>query len=163
ICRKYNPMRSPFIYLDYNATTPLDSRVREAMSPYLDTLYANPASSHLFGLSVREAVADATESLAAALGADPTHFLYTSGATEALNLAIKGLLPADRKHIVTVSTEHHAVLDACSFLENFGYQVTYLTVDAEGMMDMDLLDKAVTEQTLLVCAMLANNETGVIF
>lgn len=155
-------MGNPYIYLDYNATTPLDERVQETMLPYFKNLYANPNSPHLFGLSVQEAVEEATGSLATVLGGKPNSILYTSGATEAINLAIKGLLPSDRKHIITISTEHNAVLDTCSFLENFGYQITYLPVDAEGMMDLAHLVDAVTEQTLLVCVMLANNETGVI-
>lgn len=155
-------MDKNFIYLDYNATTPLDDRVQEVMTPYFKNLYANPNSSHLFGLLIQEAVEEATEDLAKALGGDPNNILYTSGATEAINLAIKGLLPCNRKHIVTVSTEHHAVLDTCLFLETLGYQVTYLPVDSNGIVDLKLLDEAVTEQTLLVSVMLANNETGVI-
>lgn len=155
-------MRGGNIYLDHNATTPLDERVLEAMLPYFNNLYANPSSSHLFGLTVRETAEEATENLATALGGNPNNILYTSGATEAINLAIKGLLPSGRKHIVTVSTEHNAVLDTCLYLENFGYQITYLPVDSKGMIDLEHLTDVITEQTLLVCAMLANNETGVI-
>lgn len=156
-------MESPYIYLDYNATTPVDGRVQEVMLPYFTDSYANPTSSHLFGLSVREAVEEAGENLAAVLGGKPADIVYTSGATEAINLAIKGLLPSNRKHIVAVSTEHKAVLDTCSFLESIGYLITYVPVRADGMMNIESLDEAITEQTLLVCVMLANNETGVIF
>ncbi|WP_293956629.1 MULTISPECIES: cysteine desulfurase family protein [unclassified Sphingobacterium] len=151
-----------YIYLDYNATTPLDSRVQDVMIPYFKDFYANPNSSHLFGLSVQETIEEATENLATVLGGGPNNILYTSGATEAVNLAIKGLIPSERKHIVTLATEHNAVLATCSFLENFGYQVTYLPVDPAGMTDLELLTDVITEQTLLVCVMLANNETGVI-
>lgn len=155
-------MSTDYIYLDYNATTPVDARVLDAMHPYFHDLYANPHSSHLFGLSVRESVEEATESLAGFLGGNPKNVLFTSGATEAVNLAVKGLLPSKRKHIVTITTEHKAVLDTCSFLENFGYQLTYLPVDSEGRIDPGLLEDTVTEETLLVSTMLANNETGVI-
>jgi Cysteine sulfinate desulfinase/cysteine desulfurase and related enzymes len=155
-------MSKDFIYLDYNSTTPLDNRVMEAMLPYFSNLYANPNSSHLFGLSVHDAVEEALEDLSGAIGGNPHNILFTSGATEAVNLAIKGLLPSDRKHIVTVSTEHKAVLDTCSFLESVGYRVTYLPVDREGIIDLHLLADAITEDTLLVSMMMANNETGVI-
>ncbi|MDR0793992.1 MAG: cysteine desulfurase [Chitinophagaceae bacterium] len=155
-------MDSNFIYLDYNATTPVDERVMEAMIPYFNTRYANPNSTHLFGLSVRDAVEEATENLAAVLGAGANNILYTSGATEAINLAIKGLLPSGRKHIVTVATEHKAVLDCCSFIEKMGYQITRLPVNSEGMIDLELLQDCITEDTLLVSVMTANSETGVI-
>lgn len=155
-------MRSNFIYLDYNATTPVDNRVLEVVLPYFNSLHANPDSSHLFGLSVRDAVEEATENLAGLLGTSSNNILYTSGATEAINLAVKGLPRSDRKHIVTVATEHRAVLETCSFLENTGYRVTYLPVDAQGMLNLDLLADSITEDTLLVSVMMANNETGVI-
>lgn len=155
-------MDSNFIYLDYNSTTPLDERVLEAMLPYFGNRYANPNSSHLFGLSVRDTLEETTQGLADILGGDPNNIVYTSGATEAINLAIKGLLPSKRKHIVALATEHKAVLDTCSFLEKLGYKISYLPVDGDGAMDLGLLAGAVTEETLLVCAMLANNETGVI-
>ena len=155
-------MSKDFIYLDYNSTTPLDNRVMDKMLPYFNNLYANPNSSHLFGLSVHDAMEEALEDLSGAIGGNPHNILFTSGATEAVNLAIKGLLPSDRKHIVTVSTEHKAVLDTCSFLESVGYRVTYLPVDSEGIIDLHLLADAITEDTLLVSVMMANNETGVI-
>lgn len=150
------------IYLDYNATTPVDDRVLEAMLPYFKHQYANPGSSHLSGLAAREALDEATEKLAGTLSGKPGNIVYTSGATEAINLAIKGLLPSDRKHIVAVSTEHKAVLETCSFMERSGYRVTYLPVNTEGIIDLDQLREAVSNQTFLVCAMLANNETGII-
>ena len=155
-------MKSPDIYLDYNATTPLDESVLETMLPYFRQLYANPSSTHIFGLSVQEAIDEAIGNVANAIHAKPTNILCTSGATEAINLAIKGLLPSGRKHIVTVATEHKAVLDTCSYLGDIGYRITYLPVDSEGMIDLDALTDAITEQTLLVSVMLANNETGVI-
>src|SRR5690606_38905954 len=113
-------------------------------------------------LSVQEAIDEAIGNVANAIHAKPTNILCTSGATEAINLAIKGLLPSGRKHIVTVATEHKAVLDTCSYLGDIGYRITYLPVDSEGMIDLDALTDAITEQTLLVSVMLANNETGVI-
>ncbi|WP_312362358.1 cysteine desulfurase family protein [Sphingobacterium sp.] len=155
-------MGSDFIYLDYNATTPLDKRVMEYMLPYFDVRYANPNSPHLFGLTVRELVDEATENMASCIGARAKNIIYTSGATEAVNLALKGLHVGEKKHIITVSTEHSAVLDTCSFLETLGYAVTYLPVDAFGMVELSALEEAITEQTLLVSVMLANNETGVL-
>lgn len=155
-------MKNNFIYLDYNATTPLDRRVMEHMHPYFDVRYANPNSSHLFGLSVNELLEETVQSLADSIGSSDRNIIYTSGATEAINLAFKGLRVADRKHIVTVSTEHSAVLDTCSFLKTQGYSVTYLPVDNMGFIDLIELENAISEQTLLVSVMLANNETGVI-
>src|SRR5690606_16051378 len=155
-------MKNNFIYLDYNATTPLDRRVMEHMHPYFDVRYANPNSSHLFGLSVNELLEETVQSLADSIGSSDRNIIYTSGATEAINLAFKGLRVADRKHIVTVSTEHSAVLDTCSFLKTQGYSITYLPVDNMGFIDLIELENAISEQTLLVSVMLANNETGVI-
>lgn len=155
-------MSDSFIYLDNNATTALDPRVEEAMQPYYTDFYANPNSSHLFGLSVRERMEEASEIMASTMAGHSENLIYTSGATEAINLALKGLLPSRRKHIVTVATEHHAVLDSCAFLAQLGYELSILPVTAEGMLDLDLLASTVSEETLLVCVMLVNNETGII-
>lgn len=155
-------MSDSFIYLDNNATTALDPRVEEAMQPYYTDFYANPNSSHLFGLSVRERMEEASEIMASTMAGHSENLIYTSGATESINLALKGLLPSRRKHIVTVATEHHAVLDSCAFLAQLGYELSILPVTAEGKLDLDLLASTVSEETLLVCVMLVNNETGII-
>lgn len=155
-------MKDQTIYLDYNATTPLDERVLEAMLPYFCQRYANAGSTHLFGLTVRDAVDQAAENVGHAIGGKPGNIVFTSGATEAINMVFKGLLHENRKHIVTVATEHNAVLDTCAFLERSGYRITYLPVDADGIIDLDQLSETVTDETLLVSVMLANNETGVI-
>ncbi|WP_397546161.1 cysteine desulfurase family protein [Rhodothermus marinus] len=158
-------MRRP-VYLDYNATTPVDPRVLERMLPYFTERFGNPASKgHTYGLEAEAAVEVAREQVAALLGAEPESLIFTSGATEALNLAIKGVAEASRhrgQHIVTVQTEHAAVLEACRALERRGWQVTYLPVDAQGRLDPDALEAALTPQTVLAAVMWANNETGVL-
>lgn len=152
-----------FIYLDYNATTPVDQRVIDTILPYHNSLYANPGSSHLFGLTIKEAIDDATEKIAELISASPKEIIYTSGATEAINLALKGVEKTNGKnHIVTLKTEHKAVLDTCIYLEQQGVSVTYLDVGNDGLIDMDELKNAISDKTLLVCIMLVNNETGVI-
>src|SRR5690606_17100748 len=151
-----------FTYLDYNATTPVDDRVLEAMTPYFKTAFGNAGSPHLFGLSVREAVDEASDALAARLGTRAKNILYTSGATEAVNLATKGLLPSPKKHIVTVATEHRAVLETCAAVAGKGYRVTYLPVDRHGLVDLDQLADTISDDTLLVSVMMVNNETGII-
>ena len=156
------PERNKIIYLDNNATTRLDNRVLEAMLPYFTTDYANASSSHLFGLTVNEAVEAAREQVATLISARPKEITFTSGATEAINLAIKGLVNSDKKHIVTVVTEHKAVLDTCAYLEQNGFDVTYLPVNQYGLVNLEDLEAAIRHDTLLVCVMLANNETGVI-
>jgi cysteine desulfurase len=150
------------IYLDNNATTRTDLRVVGAMLPYFIELYANASSSHLFGLTVGEAVDASREQLAELISAKPKELTYTAGATEAINLAIKGLINQSRKHIVTVVTEHKAVLDTCQWMEQQGFLVTYLPVQQDGLIDLDELRNVITSETLLVCVMYANNETGVI-
>ncbi|RPD39583.1 cysteine desulfurase family protein [Chitinophaga barathri] len=150
------------IYLDYNATTPLDERVLEAMLPFFKTHFANAGSAHLFGLSVREAVESAGEQLAGLIGASPDNILHTSGATESVNLALKGIHSAERNHIVTIATEHKAVLDTCVYLEQQGYRITVISAGKDGSVNEEDLLHAVTDETLCVCTMLANNETGVI-
>jgi len=152
-----------FIYLDYNATTPVDQRVVDTMLPFFNSLYANAGSSHLFGLTVKEAIDEAGEKIAELITADPKEIIYTSGATEAVNLALKGIEKANGKnHIITVKTEHKAVLDTCMYLEKQGFSVTYLDVGKDGLIDLDELKNVITDKTLLVCVMFVNNETGVI-
>jgi cysteine desulfurase len=153
------------IYLDNNATTRIDKRVLEAMMPYLTDEFANANSTHLFGVNAHEAVKSARAKVAYLIGAEPHEIVFTSGATEAINLAIKGvaeLHQAKGKHIVTVSTEHSAVLDTCSYLESKGFEITCLPVKNDGLIDLNELQNALRNDTILVSVMLANNETGVI-
>ncbi len=156
-------MDNDFIYLDYNATTPVDKRVVDAMLPYFNQLYANSGSSHLFGLTVKEAVENASEEVAELIGADTKEIIFTSGATESVNLALKGFkTDTGKSHIITVTTEHKAVLDTCAQLEKDGFKVDYLKVDHLGNINLTELESLITEKTLMVCIMLVNNETGVI-
>jgi cysteine desulfurase len=153
------------IYLDNNATTRLDPRVLEAMMPFLTEEYANAASTHPFGVRAHEAVKLARQQVAQLLGCEPTELIFTSGATEAINLAIKGVADsyASRgKHIVTVQTEHTAVLDVCRYLEGRGYEVTYLPVQPDGLLDLATVQQAIRPDTILVSVMAVNNETGII-
>lgn len=151
------------IYLDYNATTPVDEAVVDAMLPYFRSVYANGGSSHLFGQIVKEAIEEAGEKIAELISADLKEIIYTSGATEAVNLALKGIEKVNGKnHIITVRTEHKAVLDTCIDLEKRGFVVTHLDVGNDGLIDLDELTNAIFEETLLVCVMLVNNETGVV-
>lgn len=148
------------IYLDNNATTRIDNRVLDAILPYFTDFYANASSSHLSGLTVYESVEMASWQTAELIGAKPHEIVFTSGATEAINLAIRGLSTENRKQIITVSTEHKAVLDTCIFMETIGFEVTYLPIKENGMLDLDILAQAISEKTLLVLVMMANNETG---
>jgi len=150
------------IYLDNNATTQLDERVFNAMLPYFTHSYANASSGHLAGLTVNEAVENASWQVANLIGATPEEIIFTSGATESINLAIKGLANQNKKHIVTVRTEHKAVLDTCQFMESIGFEISYLPVDSDGILDLQLLDDSITDQTLMVIVMMVNNEIGVI-
>lgn len=150
------------IYLDNNATTPLDERVLKTMLPYFTDSYSNASSSHLAGLTINEAVENAAWQTASLIWATPEEIIFTSGATESINLAIKGLANQSKKHIVTVLTEHKAVLDTCQYMESIGFEVTYLPVDSEGILDLDLLNESITDQTLMVIVMMVNNEIGVI-
>lgn len=150
------------IYLDNNATTQLDQRVLNVMLPYFTTAYANASSSHLAGLTIHEAVENAAWETANLIGATPEEIIFTSGATESINLAIKGFSDQNKKHIVTVSTEHKAVLDTCQFMESIGFEVSYLPVDSDGILDLQLLNDSITDQTLMVIVMMVNNEIGVI-
>ncbi len=154
------------VYLDYNATTPVDPQVLACMLPYFTERFGNPSSKgHRYGLEAEAAVEVAREQLAVLLGAEPENLIFTSGATEALNLAIKGVAQAlahRGRHVVTVQTEHAAVLEACRALARRGWEVTYLPVDAEGRLDMAALEAALRPDTVLLCVMWANNETGVL-
>ena len=153
------------IYLDNNATTPIDPIVLEAMMPFLTHSYANANSTHQFGVDAYEAVKTARKQVADLIGADVNEIIFTSGATEAINLAIKGVAEnySDRgKHIITVSTEHHAVLDTCQYLETKGFVITYLPVESDGLIDLKILQKELRPDTILVSVMYVNNETGVI-
>ncbi|WP_031525435.1 cysteine desulfurase family protein [Dyadobacter crusticola] len=154
------------VYLDNNATTPMDPRVLEEMLPYFCEKFGNAASrTHSYGWEAEEAVDIAREQVAALISAHPNEIVFTSGATEAVNLAIKGVLEADERphqHIITVSTEHKAVLDTCRHVENNAVQVTYLPVAGDGTIDLQLLQKSITASTVMICVMYANNETGVV-
>jgi cysteine desulfurase len=154
------------IYMDYSATTPVDPRVAEAMIPYLTEKFGNPASrSHSFGWTADEAVERAREQVAALVNADPKEIVWTSGATESNNLAIKGAAHfyADKgKHIITVQTEHKAVLDTVRELERQGFAATYLEPEPNGLIDLGKLKAALRPDTVLVSVMLVNNEIGVI-
>lgn len=153
------------IYLDHNATTPLDPRVLEAMMPYFSEIYGNASSTHKFGHTAKEGITKATNQIADLIHCQPNEIVYTSGATESINLAIKGVAEeyhSKGKHIVTVKTEHKAVLDVCVFLESKGYEITYLPVKPDGLIELEDLEAALKPQTILVSVMMANNETGVI-
>ncbi|WP_368041359.1 IscS subfamily cysteine desulfurase [Cupriavidus taiwanensis] len=154
------------IYMDYSATTPVDPRVADKMIPYLREQFGNPASrSHAYGWEAERAVEEAREQVAALVGADPREIVWTSGATESDNLAIKGaanFYSGKGKHIITVKTEHKAVLDTTRELERQGFEVTYLDVKDNGLLDMEVFRQALRPDTILVSVMLVNNEIGVI-
>jgi cysteine desulfurase len=154
------------IYLDNHSTTRVDDRVLAAMLPYFTEHYGNPASvTHAYGWEAEAAVKQAREIIAEAIHATPEEIIFTSGATEANNLAIKGVAEAyfhQGRHIITVQTEHNAVLDPCRYLESLGFEVTYLGVDRFGLINLTELEKAMREDTILVSVMAANNEIGVI-
>jgi cysteine desulfurase len=154
------------IYLDYQATTPMDPRVLEAMMPYFTYKFGNPGSrSHAYGWEAEEGVEKARGQVAKLIGADEKEVIFTSGATESNNLAIRGVAEfyKDRKnHIITTMTEHKCVLDTCRHLEQQGFEVTYLPVQKNGLLDLDVLRAAITDKTVLVSVMAVNNEIGVI-
>ena len=153
------------IYLDYNATTPIDPQVAEAMLPYVHGLFGNPSSGHSFGLAARQGVDLARQQVAGMLGCDIDDLIFTSGGTEANNHAIKGVAGAYRErgsHIITSAIEHPAVTEVCRHLETKGFRVTYLPVDEYGMADPQQVEEAITPETLLVSIMHANNEVGTI-
>ncbi|HFC6387659.1 TPA: IscS subfamily cysteine desulfurase [Neisseria bacilliformis] len=154
------------IYLDYAATTPVDKRVAEKMIPYLTETFGNPASnSHAFGWEAEEAVEKARADIAALINADPKEIIFTSGATESDNLAIKGaanFYKTKGKHLITVKTEHKAVLDTMRELERQGFEVTYLGVQENGLIDLEELKAAIRDDTILISVMWVNNEIGVV-
>jgi cysteine desulfurase len=154
------------IYMDNHATTPMDPRVFETMRPYFTEVFGNAASrNHAFGWQAEEAVENARKQVADLVGANVKEIVFTSGATESDNLAIKGVaeMYAEKgNHIITAATEHKAILDTCKRLEKNGYRVTYLPVQANGLIDLDMLREAITPKTILVSIMYANNEIGVI-
>jgi cysteine desulfurase len=159
-------MKLSTIYFDNNATTRVDDAVVEAMLPYFTEMYGNAASKlHAFGWQAEAAVEKAKTQMASLINCEPGELVLTSGATESCNLAIKGIFEAYKTkgdHIITVKTEHKAVLDVCAHLGKLGAKVTYLNVDREGLIDLDELQNAITERTILVSVMAANNETGVL-
>ncbi|MCF0039652.1 cysteine desulfurase family protein [Dyadobacter fanqingshengii] len=154
------------VYLDNNATTPMDPKVLEEMLPYFSEKFGNAASrTHSYGWEAEEAVDMGRENIASLIGAHPQEIVFTSGATEAVNLAIKGVWESNTEkkgHIITVVTEHRAVLDTCKRIKNLGGSVTYLLVGSNGLIDLKELEQAITPETLLIAVMYANNETGVI-
>jgi cysteine desulfurase len=154
------------IYLDYSATTPVDPRVAEKMIPYLTELFGNPASrSHSYGWTAEKAVEEAREDVAALVNADPKEIIWTSGATESNNLAIKGaahFYSGKGKHIITLKTEHKAVLDTVRELERQGFEATYLDVQENGLLDLNVLKAAIRPDTVVVSVMFVNNEVGVV-
>ncbi|HNJ72936.1 MAG TPA: aminotransferase class V-fold PLP-dependent enzyme, partial [bacterium] len=158
-------MKKP-IYLDHHATTPLDPRVLQKMMPYLTEHYGNAASrTHQYGWIAEEAVEQARIRIATAIGASKDEIVFTSGATEANNLAIKGIAETFQRkgrHIITVSTEHASVLDTCEYLREAGFEITVLEVSEDGILDQIKILNAIRSDTILVSVMLANNETGVI-
>lgn len=155
------------IYLDYAATTPVDPRVAEKLQRYLtlDGVFGNPSSTHAFGLAAKEAIEHARFQVADLIGAEAKEMIWTSGATEAINLALKGaakLYQQKGKHIITVKTEHPAVLDSCQQLEKEGFSLTYLTPQKNGLLDLAALESAIRDDTILISVMHVNNEIGVI-
>lgn len=154
------------IYLDNHATTKVDPRVLSAMMPYFTEYYGNPSSNaHLYGWEAQEAVTQARNTIAQAINAEENEIIFTSGATEANNLAIKGVAEAyfsKGQHIITVQTEHKAIIEPCEYLQTLGFEVTFLPVEKNGLLDLDLLTKNIRSNTILVSVMTANNEIGVI-
>ncbi|MCH7510855.1 MAG: cysteine desulfurase [Chloroflexi bacterium] len=155
------------IYLDYASTTPLHPQVREAMLPYLEERFGNPSATYGLARQASEAIEAARDSVASLLGCRSTEVSFTSGGTESINTAIKGVAFAQQlarmgNHIITSAIEHHAVLHSCQYLEKFGFEITYLPVDSDGMVDPADAAGAVNERTVLVSVMTANNEIGVV-
>lgn len=157
-------MKKP-IYLDYNATTPHDPEVVTAMLPYMAEHFGNPSSSHWYGIKPKNAVEEARRQVSALLNCQPDEIIFTSGGTESNNYAIKGVAFAQQdkgNHIVTTQIEHPAVIEVCEFLEEHGFEVTYLPVDESGLVSVSDVEKAITPQTILITIMHANNEVGTI-
>ncbi len=159
------PIKTP-VYMDYHATTPVDPRVLETMLPFFSQDFGNASSTdHLFGARAAEAVQKSREQIASLINARPEEIIFTSGATESDNLAIQGVANSYKekgKHIVTCTTEHKAVLNTCKYLQDLGWSVTYLPVDKFGIVDLAKLEEAITDHTVLISLMFANNEIGTI-
>ncbi|RLI88548.1 MAG: cysteine desulfurase NifS, partial [Candidatus Altiarchaeales archaeon] len=151
------------IYLDHAATTPVDSEVVEEMLPYFTERFGNASSSHSLGREARLALENSREKIAEVINSEPEEIFFTSGGTESDNLAIKGVAHKSRKgHIITSVIEHHAVLNPCRYLERNGFRVSYLPVDEYGLIDLKELENSITEDTILISIMHANNEIGTI-
>lgn len=154
------------VFLDYNSTTPVDPQVLQVMLPYLKEHFGNAASkTHAYGWMADEAIEMAREQAAALIGAEKQEIIFTSGSTESINMALKGMMEMHGKqknHFITCKTEHRAVLDTCAWLEQQGMEITYLNVNSEGLMDMQQLNDSMKSNTLMVCLLFANNETGVV-
>lgn len=155
------------VYLDYNATTPIDPRVIDEMIPYLSEHFGNPSSIHSFGRKGKEALDNAREQVAQLLSATPKEITFTSGGSESANFAIKGIahksLSENKNHLITTKVEHECVLESINALEKQGFEVTYLVVNSDGLLDLDQLRDSITDKTAIVSCMYANNETGIIF
>jgi len=152
-------------YLDAAATTPVDSRVVEKMLPYFSEIFGNASSNHIFGKQAKRAIVEARIQVASIINAEQSEIYFTSGSTESINWALKGYLEANPEkgnHIITVKTEHKAVLNTCEYLESKGYEVTYLDVDQNGLIIIDELRNSITPNTSMICVMYVNNEIGVI-
>jgi cysteine desulfurase len=159
-----SPMALP-IYLDYNGTTPMDPHVIEAMEPFLETEFGNPSSSHWYGIVPKKAVETSRRQVAGLLGCSPGEIIFTSGGTESNNHAIMGITRAFRargNHIITSRIEHPAILEVCRFLEDFGFEITYLPVDDQGLVSESDVEKSIRPETILITIMHANNEVGTI-
>jgi len=157
--------KNTLIYLDHNASTPVEKRVEEAMRPYLLEIYGNPSSSHVFGQQGRMAVEKAREQCALMLGCHQGEIIFTSGGTESNNMAIKGVAYANRhkgKHIITSTVEHPAVMEVCKHLQKGGFEVTFVDVDERGLVDVGDIEKSIRTDTILISIMHANNEVGTI-
>jgi cysteine desulfurase len=168
--RMIDPSKPRPLYLDAQATTPIDPRVLDAMMPYMTRAYGNAHSrNHAYGWESEQAVEIAREEMARLINADPREIVFTSGATESNNMALKGVAhfyggegnQTGRRHIITTQTEHKCVLDSCRVLEHEGYKVTYLPVQTNGLIDLELLRSTITADTSLVSVMYVNNEIGV--
>ena len=153
------------LYMDYSATTPVKKEVLDEMLPYFSEMFGNPSSIYSFGREAKQAVDKARDKIAKVVGANPNEIFFTAGGSEADNWAIKGVAHANRdkgNHIITTKIEHHALIHTCEFLEKDGFDVTYLNVDEHGMINLEELEKAITERTILITIMFANNEIGTI-
>jgi cysteine desulfurase len=161
--KRVQSKRMKRIYLDYAATTPTDPEVVLAMAPYYTESFGNPSAAYSCGQETRQSIETARENIAAAIGAHPEEIIFTSGGTESDNTALKGVARANRshgKHIITTTIEHHAVLESCKVLEQDGYRITYIPTDNQGRVSPEAIRSAITQQTILVSVMHANNEVG---